>query len=163
MLMGMTGPTPTRRFCPTPAWLICGLLVVEGLLWLSEWYQWSWFNEKKGRTVLIGVAMVGVVLLLMLLWFNTSKGWPNSERCVSKVTRVLRLQLAACGNSSRHCRTARLSPDSPMNGWPRQPHDAISVRVLVLRLPAIPQPAPAAAVAEGRQERGAGGSVNRRR
>ena len=32
----MTNPTPTRRFSFTPAWLIFGLLVVEGLRWLSE-------------------------------------------------------------------------------------------------------------------------------
>ena len=57
----MTDPTPTRRsFRPTPAWLIFGLLVVEGLLWLSERFQWFWFNEQKGWTVLIAVAVVGV-------------------------------------------------------------------------------------------------------
>ena len=66
----MTSPTPThRRFSPTPDWLIFGLLVVEGLLWLSERYRWFWFNEKKGWTVLIGVAVVGVAMLVMLLWF----------------------------------------------------------------------------------------------
>ena len=68
----MTDPTPTRRFSPTPAWLIFGLLVVEGLLWLSERYQWFWFNEKKGWTVLIAVAVVGVAMLVMLLWFIVS-------------------------------------------------------------------------------------------
>ena len=36
----MTDPTPTRRFSPTPSLLIFGLLVVEGLLWLSERFQW---------------------------------------------------------------------------------------------------------------------------
>ena len=36
----MTDPTRTRRpFYPTPTWLIFGLLVVEGLLWLSERYR----------------------------------------------------------------------------------------------------------------------------
>ena len=70
ILLGMTDPTSTRRrFCLTPAWLICGLLVVEGLLWLSERYRWFWFNEKKGWTVLIVVAVVGVAMILMLLWF----------------------------------------------------------------------------------------------
>ena len=65
----MTDPIPTRHFHPTPAWVVFGLLVVEGLLWLSEWYQWFWFNEKKGWTVLIAVAVVGVAMLVMLLWF----------------------------------------------------------------------------------------------
>jgi len=66
----MTDPATARRpFRPTPAWLICGLLVVEGLLWLSERYQWFGFNEKKGWTVLIAVAAVGVAMLVMLGWF----------------------------------------------------------------------------------------------
>ncbi len=68
----MTDPKPQRRFCPSPAWLIYGLLVVEGLLWLSERFGWFWFNEKKGWTVLIGVASVGVVMLVMLGWFVVS-------------------------------------------------------------------------------------------
>ncbi len=65
----MTDPTPQRRLYPTPAWLNFGLLVVEGLLWLSERYRWFWFNEKKGWTVLIAVAVVGGAMLVMLLWF----------------------------------------------------------------------------------------------
>ncbi len=66
----MTSATTTlRRFYPTPAWLIFGLLVVEGLLWLSERFQWFGFNHHKGWTVLIAVAAVGVAFLLMLLWF----------------------------------------------------------------------------------------------
>jgi len=52
---------------PTP--LVYGLLGVEGLLWLSERYTWFWFNEKKGWTVLIAVAVVGVAMLVMLGWF----------------------------------------------------------------------------------------------
>ena len=68
----MTDPTPTRRFSLTPASLIYGLLVVEGLLWLSERYRWFWFNEKKGWTVLIAVVVVGVAILVILLWLITS-------------------------------------------------------------------------------------------
>ena len=70
--MKSTDPKPTRRPFLTPSWLIFGLLVVEGLLWLSERYTWFWFNEKKGWTVLIGVAVVGGAMLVMLLWFLTS-------------------------------------------------------------------------------------------
>ena len=51
---------------PTPTWLIAGLLVVEGLLWLSERFQW--FDVHKGYAVLIAVACVGVVFVVMLLW-----------------------------------------------------------------------------------------------
>ena len=65
----MDAPEKCRWYCPTPGWLIYGSLVVEGLLWLSERYRWFWFNEKKGWTVLIGVAVVGVAMLAMLLWF----------------------------------------------------------------------------------------------
>ena len=66
----MDAPESKRgRYCPTPGWLVYGLLVVEGLLWLSERYRWFWFNEKKGWTVLIAVTGVGVVLASMLLWW----------------------------------------------------------------------------------------------
>ena len=65
----MSDPITTRRFFPTPAWLIFGLLVVEGLLWLSERFGWFAFNSHKGWTVLICVAVVGGAMLLMLLWF----------------------------------------------------------------------------------------------
>ena len=65
----MTDPKATRRLAPTPTWLIYGLLVAEGLLWLSERFQWFSFNEKKGWTVLICVALVGVTMLVMLVWF----------------------------------------------------------------------------------------------
>ena len=70
----MTDPNPTRRrFCPTPAWLVLGLLAVEGLLWLSERFQWFAFNQHKGWTVLIAVASVGVAMILMLLWFAVAR------------------------------------------------------------------------------------------
>lgn len=63
----MADPTPTRRrFYPTPAWLISGLLVVEGLLWLSERFQWPTWH--KGHAVLVGVASVAVVFVAMLFW-----------------------------------------------------------------------------------------------
>ena len=37
-----------------------GLLVVEGLLWLSERFQWFGFNHHKGWTVLVAVALSAV-------------------------------------------------------------------------------------------------------
>jgi len=39
------------------------------VLLLSERYQWFPFNEHKGWTVLIGVAMLCVALLLLTIWF----------------------------------------------------------------------------------------------
>jgi hypothetical protein len=71
----MTTPDPTpihRHLRPSPAWLIVGLLVVEGLLLLSERYRWFWFNEKKGWAVLVCVAVLGVAMLVMLGWFVVS-------------------------------------------------------------------------------------------
>jgi hypothetical protein len=68
----MTAPTTRPSFRTTPASLIFGLLGVEGLLWLSERYNWFWFNERKGWTVLIAVAVVGLAFLFTLLWFVSS-------------------------------------------------------------------------------------------
>ncbi|MCC6124962.1 MAG: hypothetical protein IT426_08370 [Pirellulales bacterium] len=69
----MNTPDPNLRwFYPTPGRLLVILLAVEGALLLSERFQWFAFNEKKGWTVLIAVAAVGVFLLLMLLWFISS-------------------------------------------------------------------------------------------
>jgi hypothetical protein len=66
----MADPAPKPRwYRPTPDRLILALLVVEGLLWLSERHEWFGFNQHKGWTVLIAVAAVGACFLLMLLWF----------------------------------------------------------------------------------------------
>jgi hypothetical protein len=56
-----------RWYRLTPDRLVIGLLIVEGLLWLSERFQWPTWH--KGYAVLIAVAAVGVAMLLMLLWF----------------------------------------------------------------------------------------------
>ena len=45
------------------------LLILEGFLLLSGWFQWFAFNRHQGYTVLIAIAAVGVALLLMFLWF----------------------------------------------------------------------------------------------
>jgi hypothetical protein len=71
VLTDMTDSTPTPRWLhPTPAWLIVALLVVEGLLFLSERFQWPAWH--KGYAVLIAVASVAVVFVVMLLWFGTT-------------------------------------------------------------------------------------------
>ncbi len=65
----MAESKPKRRWYHlSPDRLIVGLLAVEGFLFLSEWFQWFAFNEKKGWTVLIAVAAVCVAVLIMLLW-----------------------------------------------------------------------------------------------
>ena len=58
-----------RWFCPTPAWLVLGLLAATGFLFVSEKYRWFTFNQHRGWTVLIAVDCVGVVFLALLLWF----------------------------------------------------------------------------------------------
>ncbi len=61
-------PKPRPRwYHPMPVWLIYGLAVVEGLLWLSERFQWPMWH--KGYAVLTAVAIVGVGFAVMLLWF----------------------------------------------------------------------------------------------
>jgi hypothetical protein len=65
----MTTPTPNRRwYHPTPARFFIGLLAVQVFLLLSEHFQWFWFNERKGWTVLIALGVVLLAVLVMLLW-----------------------------------------------------------------------------------------------
>ncbi len=61
-----------RWYHLTPDRLLLALLPIIGLLFLSERFCWFAFNEHKNWTVLIAVAVVGVALLLMFLWFGVS-------------------------------------------------------------------------------------------
>ncbi len=72
ILTDMTDASNPRWYRFTAERLILALLVVEGLLWLSERFQWFAFNQHKGWTVLIAVGAVGAAMLLMLLWFTVS-------------------------------------------------------------------------------------------
>ncbi len=58
--------------CTSDRFLVWLLAAVEGVLLLSERYRWFPFNERKGYTVLIAVAVVCAALLLMMLWFAGS-------------------------------------------------------------------------------------------
>jgi hypothetical protein len=61
-----TQPNPKRRwFYPTPGRLLVVLLALEGILLLSERFQWI----PTGWSVLIASASVGITIVLMLLWF----------------------------------------------------------------------------------------------
>lgn len=69
-------PRP-RWYRLTPDRFLIALLLVQGLLWLSERFRWFPFNEHKGWTVLIAVAVVCVAVVcvavvLLLLWFGVS-------------------------------------------------------------------------------------------
>jgi uncharacterized protein YjbI with pentapeptide repeats len=74
MLASMSDtPTAKRRWYRlTPDRLILALLPLEGFFLLSERFRWFAFNERKGWTILVAVASVGLALLLMLLWFAAS-------------------------------------------------------------------------------------------
>jgi hypothetical protein len=61
-----------RWFHLSPDRLVVGLLLVIGLLWLSDCFQWFGFNQHKGWTVVIAVAAVGVAMILMPMWFVIS-------------------------------------------------------------------------------------------
>ena len=61
---------PTPKLCRlhvTPGRVLAALLVVEGLLWLSE--RFAWLPWHKGYAVLTAMAVVAVALLGMMLWF----------------------------------------------------------------------------------------------
>jgi hypothetical protein len=63
-------PRPSIRcFHLAPDLVVVGLLTAECLLWMSERFPWFRFNEDKGLTFLIEVAVIGTTLSLMLLWF----------------------------------------------------------------------------------------------
>ncbi len=63
----MTDAISTRRFRPTPDRCVLLLLLVEALLFLSNWLGWPAWH--KGYAVLTGVAVVGAAMVLMLVWF----------------------------------------------------------------------------------------------
>jgi len=66
-MTGMDTPEPVKRrwFHVSPDRLVLLLLVVECLLWLSDWLGW-W---HKGYAVVATIAVVGAALILLLLWF----------------------------------------------------------------------------------------------
>jgi len=67
----MSDFTPKPRwFHPTPDRLVLGLLAIAGLLWLSDHFGWPAWH--KGYAVLVAVASMGLVFLLMLVWFAIS-------------------------------------------------------------------------------------------
>lgn len=42
-----TTPNP-RWYAPTPAKFLFAVLAMQGVLFLSGYYRWFWFNERKG-------------------------------------------------------------------------------------------------------------------
>ncbi len=62
-----TTQAQARWFHLTPGRFVLALLAVEVLLWLSE--RFGWLGWHKGYAVLTGVAVVGVGMLVMGVWF----------------------------------------------------------------------------------------------
>jgi hypothetical protein len=60
----MTHASKPRSFCPTPDRLVLGLLIVEGLLWLSSKLFWL----PKAWPIVAAMAVVSVAILAMALW-----------------------------------------------------------------------------------------------
>ena len=69
-IMDDTTQARARWFQPTPGHVVVGLLAVECLLWLSE--RFRWLPWHKGYAVLMGVAAVGVAMLLMFARFGVA-------------------------------------------------------------------------------------------
>ena len=61
-----------RWYCLSPDRLIVGLLAVLILLFLSQQFQWFAFNERKGWTVLIACAVLGLAMVVLLIWLLVS-------------------------------------------------------------------------------------------
>jgi hypothetical protein len=59
--------TAVRRF--TPASFIKALLLTEGFLLFSERFHWFAFNQHKGWTPLVCLAVIAAAMLVMLAWF----------------------------------------------------------------------------------------------
>lgn len=60
---------PKRRwYTPTPTKFLWTIVLLQGVLLLSDHYQWFWFNKRQGYTVLIAVAATASLLLLLLLY-----------------------------------------------------------------------------------------------
>lgn len=67
----MDRPESKRRwYLPTPAWLVYGAAVATGVLYASEQFPWRsiGLNDHKGWSVLLAVAIVGVILILLPAW-----------------------------------------------------------------------------------------------
>jgi Leucine-rich repeat (LRR) protein len=63
-------PKPKLRWHRlTPDRLVLGLLTMEGLLLLSEWFPWFAFSRYEGAKALIALVAAGLTLSVMLLWF----------------------------------------------------------------------------------------------
>jgi hypothetical protein len=88
----------TLSYAPTPAKFLFAVLAMQGVLFLSAYYHWFWFNERKGWTVLITVAATAIALLLLVATVLVSRFF-KSKLQVSLATLLLTAPVMAipCG------------------------------------------------------------------
>jgi hypothetical protein len=58
-------PRRCRWFCPTPDRCLAALALVEGMLFVAQWFRWL----PKGWPVLLALAAVALFLVVMAVWF----------------------------------------------------------------------------------------------
>lgn len=63
-----SAPPRPRWYAPTPGKFLLAALLMQIGLYLSQHYQWFWFNRHKGYTVVIAVAATGALLFLLMIW-----------------------------------------------------------------------------------------------
>jgi Leucine-rich repeat (LRR) protein len=115
--MSTTEPQPAVPACKlrwyrlTPERLVVGVLLLEGLLFLSEWFQWFAFNKYKGWSVLIAVSIVAVATFFMLLWFADSllyrRRFQFSIRSLLLLTVVIAIPCSWLANEIRWAKRQR--------------------------------------------------------
>jgi hypothetical protein len=97
-----------RWYVPTPGKLMVGVLVLQVILFLSARYRWFGFNELKGHTVLITVAVTASALLLMFVWMAVGRlfRWNVQFTLATLLWTVLVVALP-CGWLAREMELAR--------------------------------------------------------
>ncbi len=100
--------TKPRWYVPTPAKFLLAVLIVQSILFLSAHYQWFWFNQHKGYTVLITVAATAILLFLLALAVGISQFF-KSKAQFSLATLLLMVPVMAipCGWLARDVALAR--------------------------------------------------------
>jgi hypothetical protein len=68
-----SSPTKAGWFALTPSKILALIVVLQGVLFVSEHYLWFPFNKYKGYTVVITVAATALLLLLLMAWGLTSR------------------------------------------------------------------------------------------
>ncbi len=101
-------PTKPRWYAPTPAKFLFAVLVMQGILFLSAHYHWFWFNERKGYTVLITVAVTSTAMLMLALWLlgNWLSKW-KAQFSLFALLLVIPVSAIPCGWLSSEMERAR--------------------------------------------------------